>query len=183
MGPRRDHRRLRAADSHDSPRRDHQLPPDGNAGGQHHMASRVITREAFKLAGDPTKYPGQIKEGLRAVAAEEVVSQRRLRVPGRAGRRPGTDRRESTPALYDPLLGKTYAEIGAEARSMHKCQGMASCCRCRSPRPRPAISSSKQRCRRSWRRTKRRCSTASTPACEPLEVRRRGARRRISPTG
>ena len=28
-------------------------------------------------------------------------------------------------AVYDPLLGKTYAEIGTEARSMHKCQGMA----------------------------------------------------------
>src|SRR4029077_14559623 len=28
-------------------------------------------------------------------------------------------------ALYDSLLGKTYAEIGTEARSMHKCQGMA----------------------------------------------------------
>src|SRR5580765_2964798 len=30
------------------------LPPTGNAGGQHHMASAVITREAYKLAGDPT---------------------------------------------------------------------------------------------------------------------------------
>src|SRR5439155_26082809 len=28
-------------------------------------------------------------------------------------------------ALYDALLGKTYSEIGAEARSMHKCQGTA----------------------------------------------------------
>ena len=28
-------------------------------------------------------------------------------------------------AVYDPLLGKTYSEIGTEARSMHKCQGMA----------------------------------------------------------
>src|SRR4029450_12457808 len=28
-------------------------------------------------------------------------------------------------ATYDPLLGKTYSEIGTEARSMHKCQGMA----------------------------------------------------------
>ena len=26
---------------------------------------------------------------------------------------------------YDPLLGRTYAEIGGEARSMHKCQGMS----------------------------------------------------------
>src|SRR4029450_8135663 len=25
--------------------------------------------------------------------------------------------------VYDRLLGKTYAEIGIEARSMHKCQG------------------------------------------------------------
>ena len=28
-------------------------------------------------------------------------------------------------SVYDPLLGKTYSEIGTEARSMHKCQGMA----------------------------------------------------------
>ena len=26
---------------------------------------------------------------------------------------------------YDPLLGRTYAEIGSRARSMHKCQGMS----------------------------------------------------------
>src|SRR5205823_4599096 len=28
-------------------------------------------------------------------------------------------------ALYDALLGKTFSEIGTEARSMHKCQGQA----------------------------------------------------------
>src|SRR6185369_7999586 len=27
-------------------------------------------------------------------------------------------------AAYDPLLGRTYAEIGSDARSNHKCQGM-----------------------------------------------------------
>jgi len=27
-------------------------------------------------------------------------------------------------AAYDPLLGRTYAEIGSDARSSHKCQGM-----------------------------------------------------------
>ena len=25
--------------------------------------------------------------------------------------------------MYDPLLGRTYAEIGTDARSNHKCQG------------------------------------------------------------
>src|SRR4026209_1798229 len=29
------------------------LPPTGNAGGQHHMASAIITRDADKPAGDP----------------------------------------------------------------------------------------------------------------------------------
>src|SRR4026207_758849 len=33
------------------------LRPDGEGGGQHHQASAVLSREAFKLAGDPTKYP------------------------------------------------------------------------------------------------------------------------------
>src|SRR5262249_2002489 len=28
-------------------------------------------------------------------------------------------------SVYDELLGRTYSEIGTEARSMHKCQGMA----------------------------------------------------------
>src|SRR6201988_2142616 len=41
------------------------LRPDGTGGGQHHQASAVIARDAFKLAGDPTKYPQQLKEGLR----------------------------------------------------------------------------------------------------------------------
>src|SRR5229473_3443724 len=41
------------------------MTPTGNGGGQHHMASAVITRDAYKLAGDPTKYPEQITEGLR----------------------------------------------------------------------------------------------------------------------
>src|SRR5262249_43298037 len=41
------------------------LPSTGNSGGQHHMASLVIAHDAVKIAADPTKYPDQIKEGLR----------------------------------------------------------------------------------------------------------------------
>src|SRR6195256_5345982 len=36
------------------------LPPPGNAGGQHHMASSIITHDAVRIAGDPSKYPDQI---------------------------------------------------------------------------------------------------------------------------
>src|SRR3979411_2250926 len=35
------------------------MSPNGTGGGQHHQASAILSREAFKLAGDPTKYPEQ----------------------------------------------------------------------------------------------------------------------------
>src|SRR6266853_1017351 len=41
------------------------MTPNGTGGGQHHQASAVLSREAFKLAGDPTKYSDQLKDGLR----------------------------------------------------------------------------------------------------------------------
>ena len=98
------------------------LPPTGNAGGQHHMASAVITREAYKLAGDPTKYPEQIKDGLRAWQPSKLYHSGGFGFPGEP---PATGRlTRINSAVYDPLLGKTYSEIGTEARSMHKCQGM-----------------------------------------------------------
>jgi LmbE family N-acetylglucosaminyl deacetylase len=98
------------------------LPPTGNAGGQHHMASAIITRDAYKLAGDPTKFPEQIKEGLRPWQPKKLYHLAAFGFPGEP---PVSGRvlRVSAGA-YDPLLGKTYNEIGSEARSMHKCQGM-----------------------------------------------------------
>ena len=60
---------------------------DGAGGGQHHQASAVITREAFKLAGDPAKYPEQIKDGLRPWQPKKFYSPRRVRI--RAASRPG----------------------------------------------------------------------------------------------
>ena len=46
-------------------RRFSRMSPTGNNGGQHHNASAVISHDAYKLAGDATKYPEQIKDGLR----------------------------------------------------------------------------------------------------------------------
>ncbi len=91
------------------------LSPEGDGGGQHHQASAVIAREAFKQAGDPTKFAEQLKDGLRPWQPKKFYS------PAGAQSRSVS----MNLATYDPLLGKTYAEIGTEARSMHKCQGMA----------------------------------------------------------
>jgi LmbE family N-acetylglucosaminyl deacetylase len=41
------------------------LGTEGTGGGQHHQASAVIAAEAYQAAADPTKFPEQIKAGLR----------------------------------------------------------------------------------------------------------------------
>src|SRR6476660_8353666 len=41
------------------------LSTTGVGGGQHHQASARLAREAFTLAADATKYPEQIRDGLR----------------------------------------------------------------------------------------------------------------------
>jgi LmbE family N-acetylglucosaminyl deacetylase len=98
------------------------MSPTGTGGGQHHQASAVLSREAFKLAGDPTKYPEQIKDGLRPWQPKKYYFTQ-----GGQGGDQATAAKilRLNLAAYDPLLGKTYSEIGTEARSMHKCQGMA----------------------------------------------------------
>ena len=37
----------------------------GRGGDRAHEATTILTREAFHAAGDPSKYPEQIREGLR----------------------------------------------------------------------------------------------------------------------
>lgn len=99
------------------------LTPTGGGGGQHHQASAVLAHEAFKAAADPSKYPEQIKEGLRAWQPQKfyfTVGFSGSREPASQASKPLTINLTG----YDHLLGHTYAEVGAEARSMHKCQGM-----------------------------------------------------------
>src|SRR5437868_13983773 len=81
------------------------MPPTGNAGGQHHMASAVITRDAYKLAADPAKYPEQIKEGLRPWQPKKLYHLAAFGFPGEP---PPTGRvtRVNT-SIYDSLLGRT----------------------------------------------------------------------------
>ncbi len=91
----------------------------GGGGGQHHQASARLTNEAFKAAADPVRYPEQIREGLHPWQPKRVFCTE-------SGGRPSPSARDiltvSTSA-FDPLLGRTYSELGLEARSMHKCQG------------------------------------------------------------
>ena len=96
-------------------------------------------REAYYAAGDPAKYPEQLREGLRPWQPKKLYFSAPPPPPGagwaaedeaRRGRLALAARRTAvklTPAntnTYDALLGRTYAEIGADARSNHKCQGV-----------------------------------------------------------
>ncbi len=102
------------------------LSRSGRGGGQHHQTSALITEEAFRAAADPNRFPEQLAEGLHPWQALKLYE----RGGGRRGRRggstpppaPGVVRMQT--GTFDPLFNRTYAEIGSEARSMHKCQGM-----------------------------------------------------------
>jgi LmbE family N-acetylglucosaminyl deacetylase len=101
------------------------LSPTGVGGGQHHQASAILAREAFKIAGDPTKYPEQVREGLRPWQPKKIYYMTGFGGPADPNAEKPAHVLSQTLSGYDPLLGKTWAEIGTEARSMHKCQGMA----------------------------------------------------------
>jgi LmbE family N-acetylglucosaminyl deacetylase len=149
----------------------------GGGGDRAHEATTVLFREAYTAAGDATKYPDQLKEGLRPWQPKKLYFAAPPPPPGAQGGRggnaggrggntgrggnngAGTNGRggggantpdtppqqaaqqaaqpapaaPARPAVkltpvntntYDPLLGRTYAEIGTDARSNHKCQGM-----------------------------------------------------------
>src|SRR5688500_13505500 len=51
---------------------------DGDGGGQHHQASTRLTLEAFRAAAEPSKFPDQIKEGLRRGRRRSSITQRAL---------------------------------------------------------------------------------------------------------
>lgn len=100
------------------------LPRHGEGGGQHHQASARLGAAAFRLAGDPTKYPEQIRAGLRPWQAKKLFE--------RIGSGIGPGQESETENIYsiscnmvDPLFGKTPWEVGMVERSMHRCQGMA----------------------------------------------------------
>ena len=101
------------------------MRPDGTGGGQHHQASAVISREAFLAAGDASKFPEQLREGLRPWQPKKFYYTGRFGFAGEPPPPSGAKLTAVDTAGYDALIGESYAEIGSRARSYHKTQGMA----------------------------------------------------------
>ncbi len=100
------------------------FPTDDKETHGHHTASGILAGEAFRAAGDPKRFPEQLKyvqpwqakrlvwnswAAFRAQMRKEPLDVSGL-IPLEAGG-------------YQPLLGKSYPEIAAASRSMHKSQG------------------------------------------------------------
>jgi LmbE family N-acetylglucosaminyl deacetylase len=110
------------------------MNPIGTAGGLHHQTSGLLSREAFKAAGDSSRYPEQIREGLMPWQPRKYYypaggpgGGRGQPVAPVAGPLPLGALKAATFDVsdFDPLLGRTYVEIGTEERGMHKSQAMA----------------------------------------------------------
>ena len=94
----------------------------GTSGGLHHQAAAQLAREAFLAAGDPAKYPEQIKQGLRPWrGARYFCTDENSFSPNRPTLTP--DEVAPDVMVFDPALGLTYADLGLQGRSMHRCQG------------------------------------------------------------
>ena len=97
------------------------FPTTGEGGHGHHTASAILAREAFDAAGDPARFPEQL-DYVAPWKPKRLVWNAFVR----QGERPANaDKLLSVDVgAYNPLLGKSYTEIAAQSRSMHKSQGM-----------------------------------------------------------
>jgi LmbE family N-acetylglucosaminyl deacetylase len=96
---------------------------DGSGGHGHHTASAILAEEAFDAAADPTRFPEQL---------QYVSIWKTRRMFWNVSTRFANPNADMSPFIkldvggYNPLLGKSYGEIAAESRSMHKSQGFGS---------------------------------------------------------
>ncbi len=93
---------------------------EGRGGHGHHAAAGMLTREAFRAAADPEKFPEQLQY-VQPWQARRLFWNR-----WRSGQEEIANTLTINTGEYNPLLGKSYPEIGAESRSMHKSQGFGS---------------------------------------------------------
>jgi LmbE family N-acetylglucosaminyl deacetylase len=91
-------------------------------GHGHHQAAGIMTQEAFAVAADPNRFP----EYGRPWQAKKLY------LSGAGG---GGNAQAGAPAVpsitmntgeFDTVLGRSYAEIAAEGRSLHQSQGQGS---------------------------------------------------------
>ncbi len=87
-------------------------PRDGHG---NHQASGILTREAFRAAADPTKFPEQIREGLAPWQAKKLYMDN--------VRPPDEWNVELETSQDDPLLGESYVKFAWKGLQHQLSQG------------------------------------------------------------
>ncbi len=89
----------------------------------HHTTSAILAEEAFDLAGNPDAFPEQL-EDLEVWQPKKLFWNTSWWFYRRTGRKfDPTGLKPVDVGTYNSLLGKSYTEVAAESRSMHKSQG------------------------------------------------------------
>ena len=93
-----------------------------NDGHGHHQASAILTREAFRAAADPNRFPEQIKKGLQPWQAKKLyignVCGFFSNICADENWTVKLDR-----GVVDPLLGMSYAQMAADGLAHQRSQG------------------------------------------------------------
>ncbi|MFN4975719.1 MAG: PIG-L family deacetylase [Bacteroidota bacterium] len=97
------------------------FPGDARAGHGHHAASGILGAEAYTAAADPTRFPEQFAYGVKPWQAKRILWNS-FNFGGNMNTT-SPDQFSFDISQFNASLGKSYGEIGAEARSMHKSQG------------------------------------------------------------
>ena len=101
------------------------FPTTGEGGHGHHTASAILSQEAFEAAGDPNRFPEQIVEGLRPWKPRRLFFNAFRFRPDQPRTAPPGSFAEDLGG-FNALLGQSFTEIAAQARTMHKSQGFGS---------------------------------------------------------
>jgi LmbE family N-acetylglucosaminyl deacetylase len=93
-------------------------------GHGHHQASAILTKEAFRAAGDPNRFPDQIKEGL------QPWQPKKLYIGNVCGFGASTCVDENYTVKIntgeeDPVLGMSYAQFAIQGLKHQQSQGLA----------------------------------------------------------
>ncbi|MBY0541891.1 MAG: PIG-L family deacetylase [Sphingobacteriaceae bacterium] len=99
------------------------FPKDSRAGHGQHSASSILAEDAFVAAADPKRFPEQLKFVSTWQAKRLVwnISSWAFKDP-EAFNKIAPSLVKVDVGVYNPLLGKSYGEISALSRSMHKSQ-------------------------------------------------------------
>lgn len=97
------------------------FPEDQRAGHGHHAASAILANQAFLLAADPSAFSEQFNYNIKPWKTKTICWNSYNFTGNKV--KPDSNEIKLNMGVFNTLLGKSYGEIGAEARTMHKSQG------------------------------------------------------------